>query len=147
METGEPLFPHTFRELAHIPNVSPPMNYHSLIVERDRGLRHREFILFHGEYVYPEYLLAYRRCLNGTVVALLSVGASALGGIHCHCALGCGHFLRARTLPHVFFPCSQVHSPPPLLPPLRSARIAIPIRYPHRRARSMSPSETSIHEA
>ena len=25
METGEPLFPHTFRELAHIPNVSPPM--------------------------------------------------------------------------------------------------------------------------
>ena len=41
------------------------MNYHSLIVERDQGLRYREFILFHGEYVYPEYLLllAYRRCL------------------------------------------------------------------------------------
>lgn len=68
METGERLFPLSFRELAHIPKLSPPKNYHSLIVERGQGLRYREFILFHGEYVYPEYLLAYHRCFNGTAL-------------------------------------------------------------------------------
>ena len=69
METGEPLFPVSFRELANIPNVSPPKSYHSLIVERGAGhVRYREFILFHGEYVYPEYLLAYHRCFNDTAL-------------------------------------------------------------------------------
>ena len=96
METGEPLFPISFRELAVIPDVSPPMFYHSLIAERGPGhLRYREFILFHGasqtrrniamqaqtrhnltfraetcagEYVCPEYLIAYHRCLDGKVV-------------------------------------------------------------------------------
>eukprot|EP00908_Phaeocystis_cordata_P020415 Transcript_32076.p1 GENE.Transcript_32076~~Transcript_32076.p1 ORF type:complete len:715 (+),score=179.38 Transcript_32076:1622-3766(+) len=69
MGTGEPLFPISFRELAVIPDVSPPMFYHSLIAERGPGhLRYREFIFFHGEYVCPEYLLAYHRCHNGRVV-------------------------------------------------------------------------------
>lgn len=57
------------RELAPIPNVQPPIPYHSLIAEKGRGLvRYREFILFHGEYVLPEFLLAYHRCCNGSVV-------------------------------------------------------------------------------
>jgi len=63
METGEPLFPVSFRELANIPNVSPPKSFHSLIVERGAGhVRYREFIL------YPEYLLAYHRCFNDTAL-------------------------------------------------------------------------------
>ena len=69
IETGERLFPIGFRELAEIPNVTPPTNYHSLIAERGHViLRHREFIIFHGEYVCPEYLLAYHRCHDGAVV-------------------------------------------------------------------------------
>ena len=69
METGECLFPVSFRELANIPNVTPPKNYHSLIAELGTTIvRYREFILFHGEQVCPEYLLAYHRCHNGDVV-------------------------------------------------------------------------------
>ena len=71
MDTGKPLFPVGFRELATIPNVTPPTHYHSLIVELGHTIvRYREFILFHGEYVCPEYLLAYHRCHNGRVVGM-----------------------------------------------------------------------------
>lgn len=59
VSTGTNLFPVCERELASVPGVSPPVNFHSLL-----GLgypRFREFIAFHGEYVYPEYILAYQR--------------------------------------------------------------------------------------
>jgi hypothetical protein len=69
MDTGEKLFPISYRELAEIPNVQPPIFYHSLIAELGRAvIRYREFIIFHGERVCPEYLLAYQRCHNGSVV-------------------------------------------------------------------------------
>ena len=62
MDNYEPLFPKTFRELAPVPNVTPPVSYHSLIAEKGGALlRFREFITFHGERVLPEVLLAYQR--------------------------------------------------------------------------------------
>ena len=71
METGEHLFPIGFRELSTIPNVTPPTNYHSLIAELGQAIvRYREFVVFRGEYVCPEYLLAYQRCRNGNVVTV-----------------------------------------------------------------------------
>lgn len=49
-------------ELAAVPGSSPPMPYHSLIVETGgRVARYREVVLTHGERVYPEYLVAYQR--------------------------------------------------------------------------------------
>eukprot|EP00746_Dinoflagellata_sp_MGD_P166367 gnl/MRDRNA2_/MRDRNA2_96196_c0_seq1.p1 gnl/MRDRNA2_/MRDRNA2_96196_c0~~gnl/MRDRNA2_/MRDRNA2_96196_c0_seq1.p1 ORF type:complete len:2418 (+),score=411.56 gnl/MRDRNA2_/MRDRNA2_96196_c0_seq1:103-7356(+) len=48
------------RELAAMPDVTPPLPYHSLVAETGR-LRYREFIQFHGTRVYPEYLIAYKR--------------------------------------------------------------------------------------
>jgi hypothetical protein len=61
-----------FRELAPIPDVSPPMMYHSLIAGIGGALaRYREFVFFHGEYIEPVYLLAYQRCRNGTVLRAL----------------------------------------------------------------------------
>ena len=63
MDTGRPVFPQNIRrELAAIPGVSPPLHYHSLVVELGRSVtRYREFVLFHSERVYPEYLIAYQR--------------------------------------------------------------------------------------
>ena len=50
------------RELAVVPRSSPAVHFHSLLAETGgRVQRHREFIVFHGNYVYPEYLLAYHR--------------------------------------------------------------------------------------
>jgi len=64
------------RELAAIPGTMPPQPYHSLFAEAcpdgpTRGgcrhtpkhwvCRYNEYISFHGEYVYPEYLVAYHR--------------------------------------------------------------------------------------
>jgi hypothetical protein len=69
METGQGLFPVGFRELSSIPGVTPPISYHSLIAELGiKIMRYREFVLFHGDYVLPEYLLAYHRCWNGVIV-------------------------------------------------------------------------------
>ena len=80
IDTRAPLFPLGFRELSPIPNVVPETPYHSLIVERGPGHeRYREFVLFHGEYVLPEYLLAYQRCHKGAVVR--APGAPAHGGV------------------------------------------------------------------
>jgi len=68
-DTSEKLFPVSFRELAAIPDVSPPITYHSLIADLGGSLaRFREFILFHGECVCPQYLIAYQRCYNGSVL-------------------------------------------------------------------------------
>ena len=59
----------SFRELAAIPGVAPPTSYHSLVAELGKDIvRYREFVLFHGDYVCPEYLIAYHRCINGAVV-------------------------------------------------------------------------------
>ena len=50
------------RELAAVPSVNPPTHYHALLGEKGPGhLRHREVVLFHGEYLYPEYLLGVQR--------------------------------------------------------------------------------------
>lgn len=52
------------RELTTIPNSTPPMHYHSLIAEAGKGNkveRHREFIVFDGDRLLLEYLVAYRR--------------------------------------------------------------------------------------
>ena len=69
MDNGRPCFPKTFRELSPIDGVSPPIMHHSLIAEKGRDLcRYREFITFHGEYVCPEFLLAYHRCSGGAPV-------------------------------------------------------------------------------
>ena len=62
IDTGQPVFPIAFRELAAIPNMTPPMWYHSLVAELGRSLqRYREFVIFHNERVLPQYLIAYQR--------------------------------------------------------------------------------------
>ena len=59
---GEDLFPFTDRELRPITGVSPPVHHHALIGDTgDQIDRYREFIVFHGDSLYPEYLLAYHR--------------------------------------------------------------------------------------
>jgi len=53
------------RELANIDTggaVDPPVRHHSLLAELGpKIMRFREIIVTHGEYIYPEYLLAYKR--------------------------------------------------------------------------------------
>ena len=59
---GEKLFPFTDRELRPITGVSPPVHHHALIGETGGQVdRYREFVVFHGDSLYPEYLLAYHR--------------------------------------------------------------------------------------
>ena len=42
--------------------VDPKVVHHSMIVEiGGRILRHREFLLYHSDSIYPEYLVAYQR--------------------------------------------------------------------------------------
>ena len=54
-----PVFPKTKVSL-RTSQRGPPVQYHSLFAEKG-GRRFREFVVFHGEYVYPEYLVAYQR--------------------------------------------------------------------------------------
>eukprot|EP00658_Telonema_sp_P-2_P017161 TRINITY_DN1663_c0_g5_i1.p1 TRINITY_DN1663_c0_g5~~TRINITY_DN1663_c0_g5_i1.p1 ORF type:complete len:575 (-),score=166.73 TRINITY_DN1663_c0_g5_i1:72-1796(-) len=62
MDDDSRVFPVSYRELASVPGVSPPVHFHSLIAEVGGALaRFREFVVFHSEYVYPEYLVAYQR--------------------------------------------------------------------------------------
>lgn len=52
------------RELVAVPGISPPVMHHSLFAEASPNgpiAQHSEFVVFHGEYAYPEYLLAYYR--------------------------------------------------------------------------------------
>jgi len=59
------------RELAHVDGnyADSRIHHHSLVGETGvRTQRHREFIQFHKERVYPWYLLAYQRVLNGNRV-------------------------------------------------------------------------------
>jgi hypothetical protein len=65
-DTGRPVFPQTYRELDTVAGVSPPVHNHSLLADIfGVGARYREFIVFHSEYIYPEYLLAYQRFEGG----------------------------------------------------------------------------------
>jgi hypothetical protein len=61
IDTGRPVFPISFRELDTVAGVSPPVHHHSLLADVSPPMRYREFIVFHSEYIYPEYLLAYQR--------------------------------------------------------------------------------------
>ena len=63
MDGGSSIFPVTYRELCTVNGVSPPAFHHSLIAEVP-AMRFREFIVFHGEYIYPEYIIAYQRYNN-----------------------------------------------------------------------------------
>ncbi|CAE7244256.1 TNKS2 [Symbiodinium sp. CCMP2456] len=55
------------RVLSHIPHASPSLSYHTLVVNVAKHkvpagvYRFREVVLFDGNRIYPEYLLAYRR--------------------------------------------------------------------------------------
>jgi serine/threonine protein kinase len=61
-DNGRPVFPISFRELSTVHGISPPVHHHSLLADvMDSGARYREYIVFHSEYIYPEYLLAYQR--------------------------------------------------------------------------------------
>jgi hypothetical protein len=54
--------PANTRELAQVGGVEPPVHYHALIAETGKTIaRYREFVCFHGKFVYPEYVLAYQR--------------------------------------------------------------------------------------
>ena len=62
-EDGASVWAKPKKQPAKIPGVqAPAIFYHSLIAEKGVVVqRHREFILFHDEPVYPEYVLCYRR--------------------------------------------------------------------------------------
>lgn len=61
----QPIFATTDqRELALIPDLSLPMHHHSLVAEAGRGHkveRHREFVVFEGDRLKLEYLVAFQR--------------------------------------------------------------------------------------
>lgn len=63
------------RELAIIPGSSPPIHYHTMIVECGPAkesfklTRHREIVAFHSERIYPEYVIAYQRTSLATLPA------------------------------------------------------------------------------
>ena len=57
------------RELVPLPRTEDtyPIHYHSLVAETGMNVkRFREFVVMHGDYVYPEFIVAYRR----TIVAV-----------------------------------------------------------------------------
>ena len=65
MDGGFDIFPVGKRELAPVPGVSPPVFHHSLVAELGGDLRrYREFVVFHSDIVYPEYIIAYQRFQN-----------------------------------------------------------------------------------
>jgi hypothetical protein len=51
--------PSKWRELRDIPGVSPSTPHHSLVIEPRQPSSHREFVVFHGNLIYPEYLLVF----------------------------------------------------------------------------------------
>jgi hypothetical protein len=62
-DTGASIWSSNQRELAYIPGVAPKEPFHGLLGEVGGAIqRYREFITFHGDRIYPEYLLAYHRC-------------------------------------------------------------------------------------
>lgn len=62
LDTNQKLWSSQNRELGVIDGSSPPIHHHSLLVEiGGKVMRYREFLVFHGDRVYPEYLVAYQR--------------------------------------------------------------------------------------
>ena len=52
----------SYGELNNVPGIEPEMYFHSLLVQLWLRLqRYREYVTFHSEYTYPEYLIAYQR--------------------------------------------------------------------------------------
>ena len=50
------------RELGAVAGSSPPVLHHSLVAETGGKIaRFREFVMYHGDRIYPEYLVAYQR--------------------------------------------------------------------------------------
>jgi hypothetical protein len=50
------------KELKPVMGTEPPLPHHSLLVELGGRIhRYREFVIFHGDQIYPEYLVAYKR--------------------------------------------------------------------------------------
>ena len=59
-EHGKPVFPVSFRELAPVPGTT--IFHHSLLADVLKvKARFREIIVFHSNYIYPEYVIAYKR--------------------------------------------------------------------------------------
>jgi hypothetical protein len=57
------------KELSKIEDTVPPIHYHALIAETGRTIqRHREFLQYHHARVYPAYVLAYQRMLDGVYI-------------------------------------------------------------------------------
>ena len=55
------------RELSVVPGNYPGarIRHHALVAELGGVItRHREFLQFHNDRVYPAYLLAYHRCIR-----------------------------------------------------------------------------------
>mmetsp|Transcript_17786 Transcript_17786/g.27487 ORF Transcript_17786/g.27487 Transcript_17786/m.27487 type:complete len:187 (-) Transcript_17786:560-1120(-) len=49
-------------ELEAIPESDPATPFHSLVVRKEvSGFRYDEYVIFHSDLTYPEYLLAYER--------------------------------------------------------------------------------------
>ena len=64
MDDGSEIWTVQDKVLAAVPEVSPPIHYHSLVAEPSpygRIQRHREFIQFEKDRVYVDYVLAYQR--------------------------------------------------------------------------------------
>ena len=69
MDGGGSVFTSGNRELVAVPRVTPAVHFHSLLAELGGKIhRYREFIVFHGEYLYPEYVIAYQRCAGSRPV-------------------------------------------------------------------------------
>jgi hypothetical protein len=59
---GQLVFPVNERELSPVKGISAPnILHHSLLADVLHNMRYREIIVFHSDYIYPEYLLAYQR--------------------------------------------------------------------------------------
>ena len=60
MDDGQPLFPISFRELAAV-QANGVVRYHSLYVDVMPKKNYNEWVVFHSELIYPEYVIAYQR--------------------------------------------------------------------------------------
>jgi len=59
---GASLWASSSRELAVVHGSSPPVHHHAMLAEVGGKIaRYREFVVFHGDRIYPEYLVAYKR--------------------------------------------------------------------------------------
>lgn len=71
VEGGPDIWEKFNKELTVIPDgPTPPIHYHCLMAERAKNFceRHREFVQYHRDRIYPAYVLAYQRQINGECV-------------------------------------------------------------------------------